>query len=86
MEFFECEGETPSCGTNLCPEDGPCFNITDFDSNDTFPDDAVAIVTIANANDATARDMNTNERLMFADDSNGNLHKLVLLLLLLLQL
>ena len=74
MEFVECEGEAPSCGTNLCPEGVPCFNITDFDSNDTFPDDAVAIVTIANASDAIARDMNTNERIIFADNSKSKLN------------
>lgn len=80
MEFVECEGETPSCGTSLCPEGVPCFNITDFDSNNTFPDHAVAIVTIANADDATATDGNMNEGLTFADNSKGNLRKLVFLL------
>ena len=81
MEFVECEDEMPSCGINLCPEGVPCFNITDFDSNDTFPYDAVVIVTITNASDATARDNNnTNERITFGDDSKGNLNKLVLLL------
>ena len=85
MEFVECEGEMSSCGTNICPEGAPCFNITDFDSNDTFPDGAVAIVTIANADDATAREMNTNEIIIFADNnSKGKLNMLVLLLFLLL--
>lgn len=52
LEFVECDSETMFCGTRLCPEGAACFNITDFDSSDTFPADTVAIVTIENAADA----------------------------------
>lgn len=73
MEFRECEGGM-SCGTNLCLKGVPCFNITDFDSNDTFPDGTIAIVTIEDARNGG------NEELIFANNSNGNFNKLVLFL------
>ena len=71
MEFVACEGEAP-CGTELCPDEDACFNITDFDSNDyTFSDGVVAIVTIENARDAVTIGVNKSEKLIFADSSKG---------------
>lgn len=71
MEFVACEGEAP-CGTQLCPDEDACLNITDFDSNDdTFSDGVIAIVTIENARDVVIVGVNKNERLIFADDSKG---------------
>lgn len=54
------------CETELCPEEVPCFNITDFDSNDTFPDNVVAMVTIEG--------VSQDEEITFADSSKGNLY------------
>jgi len=64
--FFECDGED-FCGARLCPEQA-CFNITDLDSNDTFPADAVAIVTIQNAVDAFEAGL---EQIVFTNMSYG---------------
>ena len=54
------------CETELCPKGVPCFNIADFDSNDTFPDNAIAMVT--------ADVHNPDEEITFANDSKGNLY------------
>ena len=54
------------CEIELCPEGVPCFNITDFDSDDTFPDNAIAMVTMSV--------QNPDEEITFADSSKGNLY------------
>ena len=62
------------CGIDLCSEEAPCFNITDFDSdNDTFPVDAIATVTIEGVKDIDIANRNivTNEKIVFSDNSRG---------------
>lgn len=69
-----------SCGTDLCPDEVPCFNITDFDSNDTIPDGAVVIVTIEGARDASSIGINKTEKLLFSNNSTAesNFHKIII--------
>lgn len=62
------------CEIDLCSEEAPCFNITDFDSNnDTFPDDAIATVTIEGVKDIDIinRTIVTNEKIVFSVNSKG---------------
>ena len=71
--FVECDGEE-FCGERLCPEGETCFNITDVDSDDTFPPDAIAIVTIQNAVDAFGSGTNKSEQIIFENVPYGKMH------------
>lgn len=59
---------------NLCSEEAPCFNITDFDSdNGTFPVDAIATVIIEGVKDIDIinRTVVTNEKIVFSVNSKS---------------
>ena len=68
--FDECDGEEVFCGERLCSGES-CFNITDLDSNDTFPAEAIAIVTIQDAVDAFDTGTNKSEQIVFTNNSYG---------------